>query len=91
MTGSEKQIRWAQDIIDTAYESVACMERNIRRNDEFGLPALPYGIESLTALHEWLDREIGAIESASTIINVRGRLDYKALEAMAINYTKHGF
>ena len=91
MKGTEKQIKWAQDIIEAAYESVNCMARNIERNDKYGLPELPYNTESLTVLKAWLDREIGAIDNAAVIINVRGKLTYDALNTMAINYTKHGF
>lgn len=85
MKGSEKQIKWAEDIKAGVYNALGCMERNAIRFAENGLieNTLHYDIDDVNAVRELVVAQMESIEDAGTIISIRDNLTQRNLENMA--------
>ena len=82
MKGSEKQVAWAKDIIEGAYRTLDCMDRNVARNTD-GILGLVYDSKDVEAVRAWLHSQLDNVEDASAIIGIRNRLDQTSLEKLA--------
>jgi len=83
MTGTEKQIAWAQDIINKAYsalDQMAWMIENTRS-------ALHYTMEDVKAIRGQLETLFADPRlTASMIIDARGRFSPTSIETAVIGY-----
>jgi len=86
MKGTEKQIKWAQDIINTAYADLSSMESMTK------MVSLNYTAEDVKVIRDQLDVLFADPRlTASMVIDIRGRISRQQLEAQAIahhNLTK---
>lgn len=81
MTGTEKQIKWAEDIKASAIEAFDIMESNTQRpyfNE--------YSLEAVKAIRAFAEPQILAMEDAAMIIRNRARLTQEAFEERAKMY-----
>jgi hypothetical protein len=81
MTGTEKQIKWAEDIKASAIEAFDIMENNAQRpyfNE--------YSLEAVKAIRAFVEPQILAMEDAAVIIKSRARLTQRAFEERARMY-----
>ncbi len=85
MKGSEKQIKWAEDIKAGVYNALGCMERNAIKFAENGMieNTLHYDIDDVDAVKELVIAQMESIDDAGTIINIRNNLTQRNLEEMA--------
>lgn len=94
MKGTEKQIKWAQDIIDGAYTALDLMDKNFDRLESehsgLGLITCQYDHKDVQAVREWLKGQLDSIDSAADIISVRSKLSMNTLENLAQNHHKFG-
>lgn len=87
MKGTEKQIRWAEDIIANAQTAMDLMVKNYRaltdRADEkLAVDTLKYTEADVEAVREMFNRNIETA-TASQIIDSRNRFSQKFFEEMA--------
>ena len=83
MTGTEKQIKWAEDIKTSAIEAFDIMESNAQRpyfNE--------YSLEAVKAIRAFAEPQILAMEDAAAIIRNRVRLTQEAFEERARMYDR---
>ena len=90
MTGTEKQIKWAEDIIRSA--EAAC-DQIIRDAEEFertGDASIcrPVNVSVAEQLKAMVADGLAKMDRASEIIDNRGRFGYRQLLEMAIQYSK---
>lgn len=82
MKGTEKQIKWAEDIKASAIEAFDIMESNAQR------PFNEYSLEAVKAIRAFAEPQILAMEDASAIIKNRVRLTQKAFEERTKMYDR---
>ena len=89
MKGTEKQIKWAQDIIDGAYAALDCMIRNYDRlaqvDKSMALQTLKYDKEAVEETRKAVDAMFAQIENAADIIDKRRFFTQASLEAAAVS------
>ena len=86
MTGSEKQIKWAEDIANRAFEHIDCMVITFKHFIEIGEDPVDwcgYDLEAVEDLRAQVTAAIKKVEKASTIIEKRNRLTQSHLEKIA--------
>ena len=80
MKGTEKQIKWAQDIMRGAFAALADMEQAAQDT------TVNYQAEDVKAIRGELETLFADPRvTASMIIDIRGRVSRQQLEAQAIN------
>ena len=91
MRGSEKQIKWAEDIKARAIEAAGMIVRNAERAEARNDPKDRYYISSEVAreLEQMVIAGFEQMDSAADIINIRDRFTFSALEKMARNATQY--
>lgn len=89
MKGTEKQIRWAEDIKESVYGAFGCMERNAARDID-GVLQLGYNQADIDAVKAVVIPQIEAMDAAQ-IIDFRSRLNQSFFEEMAKKHNKEGF
>lgn len=83
MKGTEKQIKWAEDIIRGARET---LDRNIELIDKNGTAVLLKDRrQCLVDCKESLEKMLAGIDDAAKIINMRERLSSRAILQMVEN------
>lgn len=84
MRGTEKQIRWATEILDEAEKSLNCMLKNYEKDIALG-DTTEYIPEDVEAVREVLRK---APDSASAIIDNRKRLEYDGLKKRVLAHAR---
>lgn len=100
ITGSEKQVKWASDIRDEAYETIDRMIRNYKRLEDqdpqygqkFATSTLGYTPEDVEVVREFLTAILSQQiwSEARAIIDRRYELSQKKLEELAKAEHKDG-
>lgn len=89
MKGSEKQIKWANDIVNKAYAALNCMTRNYDRLEQLdagmALQVLKYDKAAVEETRKAVDAMLAQIEKAADIIDKRRLFTQESLEATAIS------
>ena len=86
MTGSEKQIKWAEDIKDGAFMALDNMVANFNRRIEWGedpVRGCGYDLEAVEELRAQVTEAFDKADKASTIIEKRDRCTQSYLERVA--------
>lgn len=87
MNGTEKQIRWAEDIIGEARRTI---ERNIKLikdlQEKHGFAVRQDELEALEKCGKSLEEVIASKENASDIIKMRHRISSSAILRMVNEY-----
>ena len=82
MTGSEKQIKWANDIINEIYANLNDMEQMTQ------ITKVNYSVDVVKAMRAEIEQLFADPRvTASMIIDVRGRFSRQQLESQAIDRT----
>ena len=89
MKGTEKQIKWAEDIKASVIRAFEAMERNAERDID-GILKLGYNKNDVEAVKAVILQQVEAIDDAGMIINLRERLTQKFFEQMAQMHNKEG-
>jgi len=84
MKGTEKQIKWATEILEEAEASLNCMLKNYENYVALG-DATEYIPEDVEAVREVLRK---APESAATIIDSRRKLTYDGLKKRVLAHAR---
>lgn len=92
LTGSEKQVKWANDIIDGAIESTRAMDRNVDRFAANGLGAsyLGYTKQDVSSVRSFLQNGFSQVTKASAIIDERRKFTFDAVEKLVKYANKTG-
>lgn len=85
MKGSEKQIKWAQDIINDAMSAFDNMENDYQKLDNYGDPKLAYDtlkyhLGDIEAVKAELMAVLDTVDDAGKIIELRQHMTFEALE-----------
>ena len=93
MTGSEKQIKWAEDIIANAYKAIEAMKAEYDRltgcvNEEFAYNTLKYNKADVDVVKSQLDTLIPQITDAGMLIEKRNAFTHDSLKKIAIRNHK---
>lgn len=85
MKGSDKQIKWAEDIKAQAVAAAGCIVRNAERTKELGIPkdAFYISVEVAKEIEQMVIAGFEQMDSAAAIIDIRDRFTQAALENMA--------
>ena len=85
MKGSDKQIKWAEDIKAQAISAAGCIVRNAERSDELGIPKDTFyiSVEVAKEIEQMVIAGFEQMDSAAAIIDIRDRFTQTALENMA--------
>lgn len=82
MTGTEKQIKWAQDIINSAYAALDSMERMTGM-----LTTLSYTADDVQAVRSELEKLFADPRlTSSMVIDIRGRFSRQQIESHVIDH-----
>lgn len=87
--GSEKQVRWAQDIIDRSFDTLDRMDADVERYS-FDPGLISWDAESVRDVKEWLAGQLDQIETASQIIDLQKRLHHDSIVKIVKLRAKHG-
>ena len=86
MKGSEKQIKWAEDIIEKAMTSFDDMIKNYDKFQANGVAdVLGYSKKAVEAAKADMKAVFAQVDKASDIIDIRNKLTYDVLKATVIN------
>lgn len=85
MKGTEKQIKWAEDIKAQAIAAAGCIVRNAEKAEAENHPKDIYFISAEVAkeIEQMVIAGFEQMDSAATIIDIRDRFTQSALEKMA--------
>lgn len=87
LKGSEKQIKWANDIRDTALRNadlVVKNAKNLSASTSFNIPS----VEAAEFARNVSVKELQSVNSASKIIDKRTKLSYDGLNKIALEYDR---
>lgn len=90
MKGSEKQIKWAEDIIVSAEQACNQIIRDAEAYERTGDAGInrPVNLAVAEQLKAMVMDGLSKMGNASDIINNRSRFSYNTLLGMAIQYSK---
>ena len=88
MKGTEKQIKWAEDIKERAILAAGCIVRNAKRESEAGLRFYCISVEAAKHIEQIVIDGFASMDSAADIINIRDRFTQSNLEKIARDETK---
>lgn len=86
MKGSEKQIKWAEEIKESAFGALDCMVRGYNRRIEWGedpVQGCGYDLEAVEQVRAQVTEAFAKVEDASTIIDKRYKFTQSHLEQIA--------
>lgn len=86
MKGSEKQIKWAMDIKESAIMAMECIVRNAE-NGCYDYRLRPISVDVAKDLQQMIKTGFESMDDAAHIINIRHRFTQWALEKMAADET----
>ena len=89
MIGTEKQIKWAQDIIAGAEAACDRIIRDAEAYERTGDASInrPVKVEVAQQIKAMVLDGLAKTETASEIINMRGRLSYNTMLGMALQFS----
>lgn len=90
MRGTEKQIKWAEDIKEQAIMAAGCIVRNAERDAELDYkhPTRYISVDVAKDLEQMVVAGFAQMDNAADIIDIRDRFAQSALENMAIAETR---
>lgn len=88
MKGTEKQIKWAQEIKENAILAAGCIVRNAEKAAEDGWREYRISVEAAKHIEQLVIDGFAAMDSAAEIINIRDRFTQSNLEKIARYETK---
>lgn len=85
MKGTEKQIKWAEDIKEQAIAAAGCIVRNAEKAEANNIPKDVYyiSVEVARDIEQMVIAGFDQMDSAAAIIDIRDRFTQSALEKMA--------
>lgn len=85
MKGTEKQIKWAEDIKAQAIAAAGCIVRNAEKAEANNIPRDAYyiSVEVAKDIEQMVIAGFDQMDSAAAIIDIRDRFTQSALENMA--------
>lgn len=87
MKGTEKQIKWAEDIIREARETINCNVKNIKEQQEkYNCKWRQDEIEAFEMCGKSLEEMLSKTNDASQIINMRAKLSSRSIIEMVHEY-----
>lgn len=94
LSGSARQVSWAEDIRNEALLSVDTIVRNAERGRQIGISTGPTGrnisVEAAKTVRAEVRETLASTTSASTLINNRDRLTFNQLSRLAEEETATG-
>lgn len=89
LTGSEKQVRWANEIRQNMLSYADANVRNAKQNEKINLRASYIAtVDATEWVRNYLVNELKTITSASKIIDKRDKITQSYLEKLAIEYER---
>lgn len=92
MKGSEKQIKWAEEIKESAFRALDCMVSNYNRRIEWGedpVRGCGYDLDAVEEVRTQVTEAFNKVEEASTVIDKRYKCTHSYLEQIARAITKN--
>lgn len=87
LKGSEKQVKWANDIRDTALRSADAVVSNAKKLSDSPAINTP-SVEGAEFARNVAVKELQSVVSASKIIDKRNKLSYDGLSNIALEYDR---